>query len=172
MMTYEAIRNVPPPGGIRGIHVLGAMLAFFGVIFVVNGYFLYQALATNTGVVALEPYRKGLAYNARIAADEEQAARGLSGDLTVALDGHVAFEAYDRQGAPLSSSLVLVTVGRPSNARFDRHVELTTAKPGLFTGTVGSLETGTWLAAVEIREFGSNKTIYRARKRLWLQPSR
>lgn len=171
-MTHQATSGVRPPGAIRGIHVLVAMLAFFGVIFVVNGYFLYQALATNTGVVALEPYRKGLAYNARIAADEEQSALGLSGELKIAADGQVVFDARDRSGTPLSGSIVRVMVGRPSNARFDRHVELIANESGMFTGSVGSLESGTWLAAVEIREFGSNKTIYRARNRLWLQPSR
>ena len=43
-------------GGLTGRHVLYTFIAFFGIIFAVNGVFLYSALKTNTGVVAIEPY--------------------------------------------------------------------------------------------------------------------
>ena len=55
-------------------------VGFFGIIFAVNGYFLYSALSTHTGVVANEPYRKGLAYNERIAADEQPERLGWRDD--------------------------------------------------------------------------------------------
>src|SRR5688572_2876208 len=70
--------------GLRGGHVLAAFLAFFGVIFAVNGVFLYMALSTHTGLVAQEPYRKGLHYNDRIAAAERQQALGWTSDLRLA----------------------------------------------------------------------------------------
>ncbi|MFX8903205.1 FixH family protein, partial [Acinetobacter baumannii] len=59
--------------GLKGSHVLAVFLAVFGIVFVVNGSMIYNAVTTNAGLVANEPYRKGLHYNERIAADERQA---------------------------------------------------------------------------------------------------
>ena len=47
--------------GLRGHHVLAGFLAFFGVVLAVNGAMIYSAISTHTGLVAIEPYRKGLA---------------------------------------------------------------------------------------------------------------
>ena len=41
--------------------MLWAFLAFFGTVFAVNGAMIYAAVSTYTGLVANEPYRKGLA---------------------------------------------------------------------------------------------------------------
>ena len=46
--------------GLRGHHVLAGFLAFFGVVLAVNGAMIYSAISTHTGLVAIEPYRKGL----------------------------------------------------------------------------------------------------------------
>ena len=54
--------------------MLWVFLGFFGVVFVVNGAMIYSAVSTHSGLVANEPYRKGLHYNERIDADERQAA--------------------------------------------------------------------------------------------------
>jgi nitrogen fixation protein FixH len=63
---------------VNGRDVLAILLSFFGVIFAVNGALIYAAVSTHTGLVANEPYRKGLAYNERILADERQAQLGWS----------------------------------------------------------------------------------------------
>ncbi len=54
--------------GIRGGHVLGAMLAFFAVIIVADTTLIYKALTTFGGVDNPNAYRQGVAYNQRIAA--------------------------------------------------------------------------------------------------------
>jgi nitrogen fixation protein FixH len=74
------------PRPLQGWHVLLYVLGFFAPIFAVNGYFLYSALSTHTGIVANEPYRKGLHYNDRIAADATQAELGWHGDVELAPD--------------------------------------------------------------------------------------
>ena len=56
--------------------MLGVFLGFFATVFVVNGAMIYSAVSTHSGLVANEPYRKGLHYNERIAADERQARLG------------------------------------------------------------------------------------------------
>ncbi len=89
------------------------LIAFFGVIFAVNGYFLYSALSTHTGVVAIEPYRKGLAYNERIAADERQKALGWQRQTSLARDGRVSRRCR-RCGKRRRRGLTIVGDARPA----------------------------------------------------------
>ena len=86
--------------GLQGHHVLVVFLAFFAAVFVANGAMIYQALSTHTGLVANEPYRKGLHYNERIAADARQSAAGLGETLEVTRDGRVQPDA----GASLTAA--------------------------------------------------------------------
>ena len=57
---------------LSGRHILGILAGFFGIVFAVNGFFIYRALSTHSGEVASEPYAQGLAYNDRIAAAVRQ----------------------------------------------------------------------------------------------------
>ena len=92
--------------------MLAIFLAFFAAVFVVNGAMIYSALSTHTGVVANEPYRKGLHYNERIAADERQARLGWTDKVDVRRDGHVAIMVADLGGRPVSG-LKIEAVARP-----------------------------------------------------------
>jgi len=62
--------------GIEGRHVLMALIGFFGVMFLVNGIFVYFAVATFSGGDTSDPYRKGLHYNETLQAADRQAERG------------------------------------------------------------------------------------------------
>ena len=80
--------------GIEGRHVLLALLGFFGAILIVNGVFLYYALATFGGGDTGSPYQKGLRYNQTIAEAARLAERGWSSGL-----------AYDRSAGRISLQL-------------------------------------------------------------------
>ena len=71
-------------GTLQGRHVLMILATFFGVVFAVNGIFLVAAIWTHAGIVANEPYRKGLAYNSRVAAQMRQTDLGWSDTTTAA----------------------------------------------------------------------------------------
>lgn len=159
--------------GIQGRHVLYAMLAFFGVIFAVNGLFLYFALGTYTGIVADEPYRKGLEYNQRIAADARQKALGWTHKLSVDGRGEVVLALTDRSGVPVTGLGVTGIVGRPSTSAFDRISNLVEVQPGRYVGTIEALESGSWLVSIEASRPGGGGTseiVYRVKERLWLKP--
>ena len=47
----------------KGGWVLLSFVAFFGLIAIVNGVFIYNAIGTHSGVVIEHPYEKGLAFN-------------------------------------------------------------------------------------------------------------
>lgn len=157
--------------GLRGAHVLAAFLAFFGMIFAVNGAMIYSALKTHTGLVANEPYRKGLHYNERIAASERQALLDWSDAVSLRRDGMVAVRVTASGGRPVPSLSMRAVVGRPSTNSADRAIELKEAMPGLYEGSLGSLEPGNWLVALEARaDRAADEPVYRARRRLWLAP--
>jgi nitrogen fixation protein FixH len=145
------------------------MLAFFGVIFAVNGYFLYAALSTHTGVVAVEPYRKGLAYNERIAADERQSDLGWRSEIALLPAGRIEVQLADRDGRPLEHRDVRVSVGRPATGQFDRTLQLTEAAPGRYVANTEAFGTGTWVAGLDARNQPDDDPVYRARRRLWLK---
>ena len=74
-------------------------------MFAVNGAMIYSALSTYSGVVATEPYRKGLHYNERILADERQRAAATGRDtLTIERDGRVELLTHDADGHPIRAS--------------------------------------------------------------------
>jgi nitrogen fixation protein FixH len=168
-------QRIAPRGGGRGEltgrHVLLAFLAFFGVVFVVNGVFLAKALSTHTGVVAVEPYVKGLRYNSRIAAGERQAALGWVDAVEIGRDGGIELTIIDAEGRPVRGLAVAGTIGRPSTSRFDRHFVLTEAEPGRYRASVGTLERGTWLVTAEASVSGGGpEPVWRSRRRQWLKP--
>lgn len=158
------------PTGLTGRHVVVVLFTFFGIVFSVNGYFLYAALSTHTGVVSIEPYRKGLAYNARIAADERQRRLGWLTDINVPSNGTITVSLRDHAGLPIVGQQVSAAVGRPSTERFDRRLDLRETEPGLYVAEAAALQPGSWLALIEVRAAHGDDPIYRLRRRLWLTP--
>ncbi|MFZ4807754.1 MAG: FixH family protein [Hyphomicrobiaceae bacterium] len=158
-----------PARELRGHHVLFIFLSFFGVIFAVNGYFLYSALGTHTGVVSVEPYRKGLHYNDRIALEEKQVDLGWSHGIEASLDGRVVVLFNERGGAPVAGLKVVGNVGRPSTSEFDRKLAFNETAPGRYEAVTEKLEAGAWIASLEAFPPASTTPAYRGRNRLWLK---
>jgi nitrogen fixation protein FixH len=158
-------------GRLTGRHVLGILLAFFAAIFLMNGALIYAAIATNSGLVANEPYRKGLHYNERIAASERQAKLAWTDKLEVKQDGGVALVLAESAGRPVSGLKVDMVLGRPATNREDIRVTLLEVAPGRYEAHTAPLAAGSWLVALEARaDIDSAETIYRLRRRLWFPP--
>jgi nitrogen fixation protein FixH len=156
--------------GIQGRHVLAGIVAFFAFVFLVNGAMIYSAISTHTGLVAREPYRKGLHYNERIAADERQARLGWTDTVEFDRDGHVVVALADTDGRPIAGKKIAVLIGRPSTDRQDVRLALSEAAPGRYEGKTAPLDGGSWLLALEVRvDAMPDEPIYRARRRLWLE---
>lgn len=160
-------------GGLRGIHVLLCMIAFFGLIFAVNGFFLYSALATHTGIVSKQPYRKGLEYNQRIAADEQQQKLGWTEEVRFDREaGRLVVTFKDREGGPVTGLAIAGLMGRPSTAKHDANLLMAETQSGRYEANVGARQDGVWLVQLEAsseHKSGEPKTVYRLRKRLWLK---
>lgn len=160
-----------PQRPLTGRGVLFMLIAFFGVIFGVNIYFLVSALRTHTGIVSQEPYRKGLAYNTRIAADERQTALGWDVGVDVAPGGHakLTFTGLDKK--PVTALKVTATIGRPATEREDRKLTFAETQPGLYEAQGAALGAGGWvISAAATTDASASEPLYRLRKRLWLTP--
>jgi nitrogen fixation protein FixH len=159
------------PQGVRGRHVLLAMLGFFAAVFAVNGVMIYSAVSTYSGLVANEPYRKGLAYNERIAADERQARLGWSDSVEIGRDGRVALTMSSGDGRRVTGLAIAAVLGRPSTNRHDIKLTLRETAPGRYEAQAAPLGDGSWLIAAEARvDARAEDPVYRTRRRVWLKP--
>lgn len=157
---------------LTGRSVLAIFLGFFAVVFAVNGVFLYQALSTRTGIVANEPYRKGLKYNERIAADERQGALGWKSEIALSADAKSLTVALTTEkGEPVVGLSVVGRIGRPATDKEDHALTLVEEKPGAYAAAFPVTEPGAYIADIEISDFvGPEGTVlFRARRRLWIQ---
>lgn len=170
--TLPTARRAPPPG-LNGRHVVLAMVSFFGIVFAVNGVMMYQAIATNGGLVASEPYRKGLDYNRRIEADERQQHLGWAVDAGMESAGLVSVTIRDAAGEPLRGLALTGTIGRPAGSQHDVKLTFAEAAPGRYVAQAAGLEPGTWQIAADARVAAGAvdlPPVYRLKRRLWLAP--
>lgn len=154
---------------IQGRHVLFGMIAFFGTIIAVNVVMMRLALSTHTGVVANEPYRKGLKYNDRIAASEAQAERGWHDKIILDAGGErLSIDIRDKDGRAISGLDIKATIGRPAAATDDVTVTLLEGEAGRYDAAIPRREAGAYVASIEASD--RDGVVYRAKERLWQKP--
>ena len=156
---------------LSGRTVLVMLLAFFGTVFVVNAYFAAAAIQTYSGVVAQEPYRKGLTYNRRIAADQRQSVLGWTATVAADRDGRTRLELAGPDRRPVSGLSVTAILGRPSTDAADRKLELIETMPGQYESHGAALDGGGWIVTIAARtEQAEAEPVFQLRRRLWLKP--
>jgi nitrogen fixation protein FixH len=156
--------------GIQGRHVLLALAAFFGVMLIANGIFLYYALATFGGGDTSSPYQKGLHYNETLAESERQAERGWTARL-VYDKGRIALELRDRHDQPVRGVRIGGSVGRPATGRQDVKVKLHESAPGSYTAKL-DLAPGQWVAQLHSEDAApASEPAYRLKQRLFVDGS-
>jgi nitrogen fixation protein FixH len=176
MTRNQALPSSAPgePGApaVTGRHVLFAILGFFVLVTAINGIMVYKAVTTFGGVETPDAYRKGLAYNQRIAAEEAQAGLGWHDELTYsAADRALMLVLKDREGRPVPGASVTATVGRSATNTFDQTLTMSESSEGQYRAPVG-LAPGTWIVNIMVSRQASAGTNpeYAIRRRLWLKP--
>lgn len=157
---------------LTGRMALALFAGFFGIVFAVNGVMLVMALSTHSGLVATEPYRKGLRYNERIAADEAQSRLGWTSDVEVSAGARrLVVRLADRDGRAVDGAKIVAVVGRPSTTREDMTLALAPESPGRYAGALPRLEAGAYVASLEVATGRGDAAdiVYRARRRLWVK---
>ena len=152
-------------------HVLSAFALFFASVIAINGVMIYSAISTHTGLVANEPYRKGLHYNERIDADGRQARLGWSMTLEVKRDGRISLIVRHADGPPVTNLKIEGVLGRPSTNHYDMRVVLVEGAPGNYQAEAKPLAAGNWLVTLDaFADVNVGEPAYRIRRRIWLKP--
>ncbi len=120
-MTTATRYRQPADAKLKGWHVLLIMMAFFGVMFTVNGIFLYSAITSFPGEDVEKSYAQGLEYNAALEARRAQADLGwtIRAGLTGTNEETVAVDIETEKGEPVVRMDVQATLRRPVTAAGD-----------------------------------------------------
>ncbi len=159
------------PKEITGRHVLFTMIGFFAVIIATDSWLVYKAISTFGGIETQDAYRKGLAYNDRIAEERAQAALGWTKDARLE-NNDLRVTIRDKNQKGVGYLQITAVLGRPATNANDRILKLTEISAGEYMATVGALEAGNWVATMEAREAlsGSDRVVYQSKVRLWKAP--
>ncbi|WBQ13160.1 FixH family protein [Hyphomonadaceae bacterium BL14] len=149
---------------LTGWHVLAILLAFFGVVFSVNGFFITSALTTFTGEEATRAYVRGLEYNAVLDARRAQAELGWSAAVNVA-DGRVLVSVTDPDGAPVGGLDLSGELRRPGDPLLDRPLTFSEIRAGVYAAQSEDMVIGRWL--VRVRAAGDDP--FELERDVWLQ---
>jgi nitrogen fixation protein FixH len=155
--------------GLKGRHVLLALVGFFGLVFVVNGIFVYYALSTFGGGETVDPYRKGLNYNETLAEAARQDQQGWTAQVIYGADkARLVLNLSDGEGHPVSGLHFKGFVSRPATDRQDEPVVLKEVTTGTYAADV-RLAPGQWvieLGSDELSRDGAPS--YRLKQRLFV----
>lgn len=158
-------------GELTGRHVLYAMIGFFGVVFLVNGTFVYFATSSWTGLETDNAYIRGLAYNRTLEAASAQDALGWDMQFDVAAPGLrsavLTARVVNVEAAPVRGLTVAVEIRRPATDAEDRMVALEESDPGVFSGAVDLPFAGNWDMRMTARD--ERADLYVVERRVWIK---
>jgi nitrogen fixation protein FixH len=158
------------PERFEGRHVLYALFAFFGVMFIVNGIFLYYAVGTFNGFETSDAYRKGLSYNKRIASDKAQISRGWNPVVHYENEEQkLVVEVRDKQGNGVAGLAIKGELRHPVSDKDDQTLILQEVAPARYA-TPLKLPAGQWIFSAVVAKRG--EPLFRFKKRLWVKENR
>ena len=164
-MIDAHMTDAPTASGreLKGWHVLLIMLGFFGVMFAVNGVFLYHAITSFPGEDVKKSYVQGLNYNETLAARAAQAELGWTAEA--GLDGDtLVFRLQDADGAPVSNQLVVGELRRTISQGEDRVVAFRAAPAGEYHADTSDLSAGRWAVRIRVLDADTQAVLFNVSK--------
>mgnify|MGYP003657033918 CR=1 FL=1 len=156
---------------ITGRTVLFGMIAFFGVIFAVNGVFLYLALDTFPGLTSNRAYVEGLNYNQTLEDGRRQAALGWKLDVSLPADAggekELLVRLRDDAGQDIPYLAVRARLERPATASGARDLDLIPSATGHRVGLAG-VAPGRW--QLQILATREGQPVYRMTEEVFVRP--
>jgi len=156
---------ITQPKPFTGRHMLFAMLAFFGVIIVVNLTLAVFANKSWTGLVVKNSYVASQVFNRELEQARIQAARGWTGSITYR-DGSIVLSLVDKAGQPVLLDTSIVQIGRPAFEQVDHQVAMLHQGNGIYHAN-DMLKPGIWQISVRGT---SSRGDYRLDTRLIIKP--
>jgi len=162
--------NADRPRELTGRAVLMWFIAFFGVVFAINGIMVKAATSTFGGVETQSSYKAGLQF-------EHEAARARAqDDLHWRVEGHVArngagdaaldVSVRDSSGKPVPGITAEARLAHPADERLDHDIVLTSAGLGAFHGDAQA-QAGRWDLIVDFYRGGER--VFRSRSEIVLR---
>jgi nitrogen fixation protein FixH len=159
-----------PPRELTGRAVLLWLVAFFGVVFAVNGIMVKAATSTFGGVETSSSYKAGQVFEQEVARAGRQDARHwrVAGRIARDRNGEAVLDltARDETGAPLTGLSATARLAHPADERLDRVIELARIGAGEFKGEAGA-SPGQWELIVDLYRGGER--VFRSRSRVVLR---
>lgn len=155
-MTMKAILSAPvkmPRPSDRWIPWY--FVLFFLAIAILDGIFVYIAVAGHTGVITDNAYQKGLAYNQAIADAEIQKILGWRGAISY-VQGILSFTLNDKEGRPIDDAAVKAWALRPASDGHDIDLALIHTGIGLYQAPVTFPLPGLWEVRVLAEQGGQH----------------
>ncbi len=157
-------------GPINGRHVLFGLLGFFGVMFAVNGVFVYVATTTFSGTSTEDAYVRGLRYNESIETHRAIEATGWRHAATIE-GSQVVLTVRQADGRPVSRLVIEGRIGRPATQALDLGITFDADGDGRYVAETGGLAHGQWqLSATVHPGAGYSLPTYEMTTRLWSKP--
>ncbi len=124
---------------------------FFLVVFIVNGFFVYFAVSSFTGVTTEGAYTKGVAYNEVVAQKRKQDALGWQDNFSLENDGDhykISLSFSDKKsGELIPIDKVTGILFRPSNSGHDLNLNFTNSEETYVAEFIPPLK-GQWEAHI------------------------
>jgi nitrogen fixation protein FixH len=132
-----------------------AIVLFFVVVVAVNLLLVRFSQTSWTGLVTEGAYKKGLAFNKTLEAQQAQEALGWevlldTSPLRVGAAGHLRLSLRDRQGAPLPGAQIQGVLFRPVHQGVDQPFTMREEQPGLYNASLSVPMPGHWEVRLEM----------------------
>lgn len=158
------------PREVTGFTVLLWLVAFFGVVFVVNGIMVKAATSTFGGVETASSYKAGQMFEQEVARAEKQDAQHwqVAGTLTRDKAGEAVLDitARDERGAPITGLSAEARLAHPADERLDHVIALARAGAGEFRGETAAAA-GQWELIVDL--YRGDDRVFRSRSKIVLK---
>ncbi|MFT5776053.1 FixH family protein [Hyphomonas sp.] len=153
---------------LKGHHVLFWLIGFFGLMFIVNGVFLWAALSSFPGEDVRHSYLQGLHFNQTIASLKHQEGMAWKAELGLIEepDGDVLVaRILDADGLALPSRNVTAELRRAATQDSDIIVDMLPVGSGEYRAELPVLTRGAWHVALnaEVAD-GRSDTGFKASK--------
>ena len=152
-------------GPLKGWHVLLIMMAFFGVMFSVNGVFLYHAITSFPGEDVKKSYVQGLNYNDTLAARASQATLGWQAEVGL-LGDEIVVRLRDAEDQPLTHRTMVGELRRLATREQDQVIVFQSRAAGEYAAPVETLSSGQWLLRVSVVDTETDDVVFNLEKTL------
>jgi len=150
---------IGPGREITGRTVLLSLIAFFGVVFLVNGIFYWFASDSWTGLSTEDAYRKGIAFNDELARADAQRLLGWTAETDyvsgVPGAGRLTFALRTEDGRPVRDRVVSATFRRPVAEGIDFSAVLNSDETGRYVADIAPPAPGQWDVRIEVGRPGA-----------------